>query len=197
MYKTICLKDFKDFKKGQIFNTYERSSYAYLNDEDSEDTEFIKIPYADFKHYFRIINYVIGLPIIIKKYRYKFFRKVEFEEVGRKVYGFDLETKYLKRIQREIFLPLYLFEEDEEFLLEFSYTLNYVLNSLEQISKIHKMTDIDLDVEITRAAKYLNELETLYNNADNSALVKAQKLLENHHNYMDYIVMAMNNINKC
>ncbi len=59
------------------------------------------------------------------------------------------------------------------------------------------MTDIDLDVEITRAAKYLNELEILYNKADNSALVKAQKLLENHHNYMDYIVMAMNNINKC
>lgn len=59
------------------------------------------------------------------------------------------------------------------------------------------MTDIDLDVEITRAAKYLNELETLYNNADKSARVKAQRLLENHHNYMDYIMMAMNNINKC
>ncbi|MDA2111920.1 hypothetical protein PDN13_22855 [Bacillus cereus] len=197
MYKSICLKNFKDFKRGQIFNTYERSSYAYLNDEDSKDDEFIKIPFADFKHYFRSITYVIGIPIIIKKHKYKFLKKIEFEEVGYKVYGFDLETKYLKRIQREIFLPLYLLEEDEEFLLEFSYTLNYVLNSLKEISKIYKMTDIDLDVEITRTAKYLNELETLYNNADKSARVKAQRLLENHHNYMDYIMMAMNNINKC
>ncbi|WP_157404961.1 hypothetical protein [Bacillus mycoides] len=48
MYKSICLKD---FKRGQIFNTYERSSYAYLNDEDSKDDEFIEIPFADFKHY--------------------------------------------------------------------------------------------------------------------------------------------------
>lgn len=195
LYTSICLKDFKGFKKGEIFNTYERANYAYLNKENSYNKEFVQVYFSDFKNYFHKVNEYLLIPKLIKEKRYKWFRKVQYTKIVTEFYKFDLETKYLRRIQREIYMPIYLIKE-EEFILQFSDTIHYVVNTLEEIAKMHTFTNVDLDAEITRAAEYFKELLLLYNSTDKSAQIEVTNLLGEHHQYMDRVVRVMKEFNR-
>lgn len=194
VYTSICLKDFKGFKRGEIFDAYESSNYAYVRKENNNNEEFTQIHKADYKNYFRYVSEYINVPRLIKKEKYRFFKKVEHVERGVGWYKFDLETKYLRLIQEAIFLPIYLF--DEEFLLQFSDSVYYALSSLEELAKMYKIADVDLEAEILRVAEYFSELETLYTNVDKSAQIQATILLESHHAHMNSLISLMKEINR-
>ncbi|MGS2748752.1 hypothetical protein ACVAMH_17895 [Bacillus zanthoxyli] len=209
MYISMCIKDFKGFKKGEFFDTYKQSKYVFVRDAESNNENFIQMYVNDHRKYFRHADDgSISIPKLIKKEKYRFFRKVKYTEEAEGWYEFDLETKYLRRIQREIYLPIYLIREEEfilqhadnlfskEFMLQHSDTIDYVLSSLEEIAKMHTFTNVDLDSEITRAAEYFNELWLLYNSVDKSSQIEVTNLLGAHHDHMNRILRVMKEFNK-
>ncbi|OWT48558.1 hypothetical protein [Bacillus sp. K2I17] len=208
MYTSMCLRDFKDFKTGKIFDTYEQSNYVFVREEEGNDEKFVQLYSTDHRKYFRSVGRSIDIPKLIKKERFRFFRKIQYAEEEREWYGFDLETKYLRRIQREIYLPIYLIREEEfilqhadnlfskEFILQHSDTIDYVLSSLEEIAKMHTFTNVDLDSEITRAAEYFNELWLLFNSVDKSAQIEVTNLLGAHRDHMNRIIRVMKEFNR-
>ncbi|PGT90040.1 hypothetical protein [Bacillus thuringiensis] len=196
MYTSMCLKDFKGFKKGEVFDTYERPNYAYVRNENNSTEGFIQLHTADYKNYFLYVSEYINVPRLAKKERRRFFKKVEYVEWLVEWYKFDLETKYLRLIQETIFLPIRSFEDDEEFLLQFSDSIHYALSSLEELTKMYRITDVDLESEILRVAEYFNELETLYNNVDKATRTPVTELLESHRDHMNRLISLMKEVNR-
>lgn len=204
----MCLRDFKDFKTGEIFDTYEQSNYVFVREEEGNDEKFVQLYSTDHRKYFRSVGRRIDIPKLIKKERLRLFREIQYAEEEREWYEFNLETKYLRRIQREIYLPIYLIREEEftlqhadnlfskDFILQHSDIIHYVLSSLEEMAKMHTFTNVDLDSEITRAAEYFNELWLLYNSVDKSAQIEVTNLLGAHHDHMNRIIRVMKEFNK-
>ncbi|WP_460271544.1 hypothetical protein [Bacillus sp. NEAU-Y102] len=198
MYTSLCIKDFEGCKRGDFFDTYEETKYTYVRKEDGNSGEFIKILSREFKTYFWHTFDAVFVPHVVKETTFKFFsikltKDTDYDEFYN--FDFDLETKYLRRIQREVIYPIHRIK-DRDFLKNFSTTLNYTLGSLVELAKMHKDTDVDLDAEITRAASYCSELETLYFSANKLPRLQVTHMLEEHHTHMDAIVKTMKEMNK-
>ncbi|MFV1457529.1 hypothetical protein, partial [Bacillus mycoides] len=189
-------KDFEGFRQGDIFDTYEESKYTYVRKEDGDSTNFIKVHEKDFDKHFKEVGDFVVIPNVYEvSYRVLLFKKVVEDRTYNEWYEFDVETKYLRRIQREIFLPIYLINNNK-FLEQFSGTVNYVLGSLRELVGMDSFEDVDLDTEITRAATYFNELLAIYRNADSEPKEQVIQMLDKHHVHMDAVLKMMKEINK-
>ena len=196
MYTSMCIKDFEGFKQGDIFDTYEDSKYTYVREEDGDNVDFIGLHEKDFKKHFKELGDFVVIPNVHQvSYRVLLFKKVVEDRTYNEWYEFDVETKYLRRIQREIFLPIYLID-NYKFLEQFSGTVNYVLGSLRELVGMDNFESVDLDAEITRAADYFNELLTVYRSADSEPKGQVMQMLDKHHVHMDAVLKMMKEINK-
>lgn len=116
MYTSMCIKDVKQFKKGEFFDTYQKRAdpYVYIRPEFSEE-KYNKIHKADyfssFKHVFDSLSFDAKIYTPSRKV-FGIFPIQEGADRIHKYYKFDfLNHKNLRELQSKILIHLQDFDK--------------------------------------------------------------------------------------
>lgn len=86
MYLSICKKNFKDFKVGDLFDTCYKKEYTFIRPKGTK-LAFISLPYQEYKTYFIEFKEYMFLPVLDTVYK-GVFRKKEIKERNTEYFNF-------------------------------------------------------------------------------------------------------------
>ena len=165
--------------------------------KDSTKDEFERIHINDYTFYFNAVDDAILVPKLKKIKTWRFFKMIEESKKYESLYFFKVELKLLRKIQREIFLPIFELKDNDTFL-QFSDSIHYSLEALEKFCEMGNL--VDLNTEIDKVANYLSEVQTFCKQINTNAdkVVKNEQLntiLMKHHDTMDSLLLSIKYLN--
>lgn len=156
MYLSVCVKAYKDFESGEIFNTYIRGKGYFVRNQSCKTGAFEHINNFEYNSYFMELNDEFIFPIpILKQVRKGLLGNRNLEIVViEKTYRFDTDIKTLCNLHIEVFYQLEAIKK-WDFTEEWAEEINELLellqyecgkstfeNMLDIIKRIQNMTSL-------------------------------------------------------